>query len=124
VAAARTKVKGSRSGSGSRSTRSGSGNGAATSARTSGPRARIPRARPAAERAVAANCVEITLPLVGQVRLPEPQRLAWYAGVATLVAIGMLEWPVALVVAAGHVLSEDHHHRLLQDFGAALESEA
>jgi hypothetical protein len=129
VAAARTKAKGSGSRSGSRSagrtTGSGSGNGRrAASAGPSGQRARTSRGKPAADRAVAANCVQITLPLVGPVQLPEPQRLVWYAGVATLVAIGMVEWPVALVIAVGHLLSEDHHHRLLQDFGEALEAEA
>ncbi len=110
--------------SGSRSKGSGAGNGRSASAGRTGQRTRGSRAKPAAERAVAANSVQITLPLLGPVRLPEPQRLAWYAGVATLVVIGMVEWPVALVIAAGHLLSEDHHHRLLQDFGAALEAEA
>jgi hypothetical protein len=63
----------------------------------------------------------VTLPLIGTIRLPSLQRLAWYAGIASLVALGMVEWPVAAVVMIGHLLSEDHHNRVIEAFGEALE---
>jgi hypothetical protein len=81
-------------------------------------------AGPAARRAVRQNGIEVNLPLVGELCLPAPERLAWYAGIATLVVLGMVEWPVALVITVGHLLGEDHHNRLIEDFGAALEAEA
>lgn len=77
--------------------------------------------RSAAEHAVAANAVHVTLPFVGPTTLPAPEHLAWYAGVAALTVFGLMEWPVALVIAAGHLLGEDHHNRLIEDFGSALE---
>lgn len=70
---------------------------------------------------MASNAVHVTLPFVGPTSLPAPEHLAWYAGVATLTVLGLLEWPVALVIAAGHLLGEDHHNRLIEDFGTALE---
>ncbi|MGH3490745.1 MAG: hypothetical protein ACRDP8_22910 [Actinopolymorphaceae bacterium] len=82
---------------------------------------RSSRSRSAADQAVAANDLHLTLPIVGPVSLPAPQHLAWYAGVATLTIAGLLEWPVALVIAVGHLLGEDHHNRLIEDFGSALE---
>ena len=83
------------------------------------------QAIPPAERAVAVtldkNTTVITLPDdLGTVRLPEPARLAYYAGLAALAAFGILDWPVLIVLAVGHVLAEQHNHRCLEDFGKAL----
>ena len=61
------------------------------------------------------------LPVLGTVRLPEPQRLTYYAAVGALGVLGMLEWPVALVLAGGHALAADQHNRAVQQFGEALE---
>jgi len=82
--------------------------------------------RPAASRAAAQvvdqHSTQITLPdNMGTLRLPEPQRLAFYGGLAALAAFGILDWPVAVVMGIGHLLAEDHHHKLLCDFGEALE---
>jgi len=57
---------------------------------------------------------------LGTLRLPEPQRLAFYGGIAALAAFGVLEWPVAAVLGIGHLLAEDHHHKVLCEFGEAL----
>ncbi len=35
--------------------------------------------------------------------------------------LGVLEWPVALVLAGGHALASDQHNRAVQQFGDALE---
>jgi hypothetical protein len=79
----------------------------------------------AGERAAAEvlekHTTAVTLPDgLGVVRLPDPPRLAYYAGLALLAAFGVLDWPVAAVLGIGHLLAEDHHHRVLAEFGEAL----
>lgn len=83
------------------------------------------RPRNAGERAAAEvlekHTIAVTLPDgMGVIRLPEPQRLAYYAGLVALAAFGILDWPVAAVLGVGHLLAEDHHHRVLAEFGQAL----
>jgi hypothetical protein len=80
---------------------------------------------PPAERAMALtvekHTMTVTLPDdLGTVRLPEPQRLAYYGGLVALAAFGILDWPVAIALGIGHVLAEQHRHRFLEDFGEAL----
>jgi hypothetical protein len=80
---------------------------------------------PPAERAVALtvekHTMSVTLPDgLGTVRLPEPQRLAYYGGLMALAAFGILDWPVAIALGIGHVLAEQHRHRFLEDLGEAL----
>jgi hypothetical protein len=57
---------------------------------------------------------------IGTVRLPSPQRLAFYGGIAALGVFGIIDWPVALVIGIGHLLADDHHHKLLANLGEAL----
>ena len=81
-------------------------------------------ARPA-QRAVAAaiekQAGHVALPYgIGPMRVPSPDRLAFYGGIAALALFGIVEWPVALVIGVGHLLADDHHHKLLADFGEAL----
>jgi hypothetical protein len=78
-----------------------------------------------AERAVALtlekHTISVTLPDdLGTIRLPEPQRLAYYGGLLALAAFGILDWPVSIALGVGHVLAEQHRHRILEDFGEAL----
>jgi hypothetical protein len=61
------------------------------------------------------------LPGVGVIRLPPKDELAFMGGVAGMAAIGVLEWPVALLLVAGHALAANRHNRLMQAFGRALE---
>lgn len=76
----------------------------------------------AAMRAIEMNSIRLNLPLgIGFVTLPAPQRLAWYGGLAAIAAFGLIDWPIAAVLALGHLLSEDHHNQILRDFGEALE---
>jgi hypothetical protein len=63
----------------------------------------------------------INLPLVGQVEIPRPEQLAYYGGVAALAAFELIDWPVALVIAAGHLMASNHHNRLLEELGEAME---
>lgn len=66
------------------------------------------------------NAVTVDIAGMGKVRLPALDSLAWLGGLATLAALGMLEWPVAAVIGVGHLLARQRHLRLLQDFGEAL----
>jgi len=54
------------------------------------------------------------------VQVLSPERLAFYGGIATLAVLGIMDWPVALVIGVGHLLADDHHHKMLADFGEAL----
>jgi hypothetical protein len=72
-------------------------------------------------RAIEGNTVEVPLPVLGTVRLPPLDSLVWFGGLATLAAVGILEWPVAAAIGAGHLLVQQQHFRLLHDFGEALE---
>ena len=91
---------------------------------TKTPAGHAPRAKPA-QRAVAKAIEQeaghIVLPCgIGPVRVPSPDRLAFYGGIAALAVFGIVDWPVALVIGVGHLLADDHHHKLLADFGEAL----
>jgi hypothetical protein len=33
----------------------------------------------------------------------------------------LIDWPVAVVIAAGHLLAHNHHNRLLEELGEAIE---
>jgi hypothetical protein len=73
------------------------------------------------QRALDETTVRITLPFFGDVVLPSVDHLAWYAGVAVLALAGVIEWPVALVLAAGKALADNRSHQALREFGLALE---
>ncbi|NGP06981.1 hypothetical protein G6038_16125 [Rhodococcus sp. 14C212] len=53
----------------------------------------------------------VHLPLVGRVGIPRPDQLAYFAGLAALVALDLIEWPVAVAIAAGQVVVTEHNHR-------------
>jgi hypothetical protein len=86
-----------------------------------------PRNRPvlhavaAAEQAVRRNSVHIDLPLIGRLQLPPPDEVAFLGGVAVLVLIGIVEWPVGVALGIGHALATNRHNRAMRAFGEALE---
>jgi hypothetical protein len=47
---------------------------------------------------------ELRIPLPGLGR-PEPGRLLWYGGLGALAAVGILEWPVAVVIGAATAIA-------------------
>ncbi|MEZ0364026.1 hypothetical protein ACAG26_10060 [Mycobacterium sp. pUA109] len=63
----------------------------------------------------------VNLPLLGKVTVPRPDQLAYYGGLLALAAFEIIDWPVAIAVAAGHILAQNHHNQLLEQFGEALE---
>jgi hypothetical protein len=75
----------------------------------------------AAERAVQRNSLQVRLPIAGEVQLPAPDEIAYIGGVAVLAMVGMLEWPVAILLGVGHGLAGLRHRKLLRSFGEALE---
>lgn len=97
--------------------------------RESAPRKSAPRksavthvsGRAAARKVEEANQVTVQLPILGSLRLPEPQQLTYFAAIGALGVIGILDWPMALVLVAGHALASNHHNRVLHQFGEALE---
>ncbi len=72
-------------------------------------------------RAIEKNTVKVVVPALGEIRLPSADTLAWLGGLATLAAVGVLDWPVAAAIGAGHLLAQQRHLRLLKDFGEGLE---
>jgi hypothetical protein len=76
------------------------------------------------EAAFRRETVTVQVPLLGRVTLPSGPHLAWYAGVMALVAVEVIEWPAALLMAVAKALADSRHHQLLQEFGEALESGA
>ena len=74
--------------------------------------------------AVRQQTVTVNLPLVGPVTLPSAPHMAWYAGVATLAVLEVVEWPVAIVMVTAKALADSTHHQLVSQFGQALEKGA
>ncbi|WP_067683890.1 hypothetical protein [Nocardia miyunensis] len=77
--------------------------------------------RNAVDRVLAAQGFAVDLPVIGRVRIPRPEQLAYYGALGALAAAEIIEWPVALVLAAGHWLIQDQHNRVAQEIGEALE---
>ena len=76
----------------------------------------------AAEQAAGGNAVRIVFEGIGTVELPPREDLAFFAGLGFLAVIGILEWPLAGVLAAGHIISRNSHNKALHQFGEALEA--
>jgi hypothetical protein len=38
-----------------------------------------------------------------------------------MAAVELIDWPIALVVAAGHLMAEQHHNRFAEEVGEALQ---
>ena len=77
--------------------------------------------RSAVERVRDAETFAVTLPVVGQVRIPRPDQLAYYVALAGLAALEIIDWPIALVIGAGHALAASQHHKIAQELGEALQ---
>jgi hypothetical protein len=81
----------------------------------------VPRRSRIAE-AAKRNLRHIRLPVAGEVVVPPPERVVYYAGLGVLAAVGLVEWPLAVAVAAGHVLADQKMFRRLRGLGEAAES--
>lgn len=56
-----------------------------------------------------------------QVETPPVEHMAFYAAVGALAAAEIIEWPVALMLSAGHFLIGLTHRPALKAIGEALE---
>lgn len=74
----------------------------------------------AAERAVRRNSLDVTLPVIGEVQLPAAEDVIFIGGVAGMAIVGLLEWPVAVLLGVGHGLASARHNKMLRAFGEAL----
>jgi hypothetical protein len=77
--------------------------------------------RDAVERIREARTFTLQLPVLGRIRIPRPEQLAFYGALGALAAVEIIEWPVALVLAAGHVLVQNEHGRVAREIGEAME---
>jgi hypothetical protein len=77
--------------------------------------------RDAVEAVRDADTFAVTLPGFGRVRVPRPDQLAYYAALAGLAALEIIDWPIALAIGAGHALANSHHNKFAQEIGEALE---
>jgi xanthosine utilization system XapX-like protein len=77
--------------------------------------------RDAVERIRKAHGFAVNLPVVGRVRIPRPEQVAYFGALGVLAAVEIIDWPIALVIAAGHVLVNNEHNRVAQEIGEALE---
>lgn len=65
------------------------------------------------------DTVSLPIPLVGTIQLSRPE-LAYVGGIVGLSALGLLEWPIALVIASGHILAADRSCRTVHELGEAM----
>ncbi|OBH64155.1 hypothetical protein A5739_15115 [Mycobacterium colombiense] len=77
--------------------------------------------REAVEKVREGETFVVNLPAVGQVEIPRPEQLAYFGGLAALAALELIDWPVALVIAAGHFLASNHHNKVLEELGEAMQ---
>jgi hypothetical protein len=52
---------------------------------------------------------------------PPVEHLAFYTGVGLLAAAEIIEWPVALVMTAGHILTGLANRPVLNELGEAMD---
>ncbi|MEH0928621.1 hypothetical protein [Micromonospora sp. CPCC 205558] len=64
----------------------------------------------------------VQVPMLGEVAVPPPDKIAYYAGLGVLAALQVIEWPIAVVVTAGHLLADQHFSGLVRGVGEALQS--
>jgi hypothetical protein len=57
-----------------------------------------------------------------QLETPPVEHLAFYAGLGALAAAEIIEWPVAMVLAVGHVLIGLTHRPALRELGEAIDA--
>jgi hypothetical protein len=65
------------------------------------------------------------LPLLDlELNKPTRSSLAWYTGIAAMAGVGLIEWPLAGVVAAGHLISENSRSPAVTGAAEGAESGA
>lgn len=62
----------------------------------------------AARRVAAGRRFSVRLPVLGTVRLPPPDQLAFYGVLAGLAALELIDWPVAVAMGVGSAVVSRH----------------
>ena len=70
--------------------------------------------REASKRVAEARRFSVRLPLVGTVRVPPPDQLAFYGVLGGLAVLELIDWPVAVAMGLGSALVARHFSELEQ----------
>lgn len=64
----------------------------------------------------------MTLPVLhSRVHLPAPEDVAYYGAIGLLAALEIVEWPVAVIIAGGHLLASRSRNQLTEGLGQGAE---
>ncbi|HYZ69642.1 MAG TPA: hypothetical protein VE666_17910 [Mycobacterium sp.] len=77
-----------------------------------------PSHRDVTRRVREADRFALQLPVIGRVPFPRPDQLAFYGALAGLVAIELVDWPVAVAIGVGHALVSGHPGQKPSDSGS------
>lgn len=72
-------------------------------------------------RVVESYAGRVRLPGLGEIAIPPTDKIAYYAGLGLLAALQIIEWPLALVITAGHLIADQHFSGLAKGLGEALQ---
>lgn len=65
------------------------------------------------------------LPIVDlELNRPAKASLAWYGGISAMAAAGLVEWPLALIVVAGHFVEENSRSQAISEAAEGVEAGA
>lgn len=57
-----------------------------------------------------------------RVERPTRSSLAWYGGIGSMAAAGLVEWPLAAIIVAGHLISENSKSQAVVEAVEGAES--
>lgn len=83
--------------------------------------------RDAARRVAEARTFSVRLPLIGTVRVPPPDQLAFWGVLGGLALLELIDWPVALAMGVGSALVTRHLSEVADreaDLAAAVKRQA
>lgn len=64
----------------------------------------------------------VTLPVLhSRVPLPAPEHVAYYGAIGVLAALEVIEWPVAAIIAGGHLLASHSRNQVAEGVGQGAE---
>ena len=95
--------------------------------------ARLARRGARARKIAAPNPLEPASRRNGRVKAAQPHRasvsrvhprIGWYAGLAVMAIIEIIEWRLAIVMMLGHEVAHRTHRRALRDFAEGIEAGA
>lgn len=70
------------------------------------------------------NPPSVRVPGLGRVILPDKGGLLWYAGLGTMTAVELIEWPIAALVAGTHFIENHSHNRAISELAEGIDAGA